>query len=188
MAQPICCVDNWDLLLSSQLTNHDLSILFAIVRKWSVRPTADVLIAHLRIWYLYHMNRLRAAFWFFTPGHWNQTGTFSDAVWMHSWWYKVKICVVVSFNIQLSLASHSFSKSSERENIPVVSPVTLMLCLWAASMTAGTRSSVGSPWSSATPGGYQDNTSTPTTPQHGEEVWSECSQAWSLDVMNNVGG
>lgn len=134
------------------------------------------------------MNRLHAAFCFFTLGHWNQTGTFSDAAWMHSWWYKIKIYVVLSFNIQLSLASHSFSKSSERKNIPVVSPVTLMLCLWAASMTAGTRSSVGSPWSSATPGGYQDNTSTPITPQHGEEVWSEYSQAWSLNVMKNVGG
>lgn len=49
----------------------------------------------------------------------------------------------------------------KEKNIPVVSPVTLMLCLWAASMTAGTRSSAGSPWSSATPGGYQDKTRTP---------------------------
>ena len=34
-------------------------------------------------------------------------------------------------------------------------------------MTTGTRSSVGSPWSSATPGGYHDNTSTPTEPHEG---------------------
>ncbi len=42
-----------------------------------------------------------------------------------------------------------------------ISPVTLILCLWAASITAGTRSSVGLPCSSATPGGYQDRTTTP---------------------------
>lgn len=53
----------------------------------------------------------------------------------------------------------------KEKNIPVVSPVTLMLCLWAASMTAGTRSSAGSPWSSATPGGYQDKTRTPGATQ-----------------------
>lgn len=58
----------------------------------------------------------------------------------------------------------------KEKNIPVVSPVTLMLCLWAASMTAGTRSSAGSPWSSATPGGYQDKTRTPGAPHSREEV------------------
>lgn len=42
-----------------------------------------------------------------------------------------------------------------------LSPVTLILCLWAASITAGTRSSEGLPCSSATPGGYQDRTTTP---------------------------
>lgn len=79
----------------------------------------------------------------------------------------------LSFNIYVI---HSVNRQKGK-NIPVVSPVTLMLCLWAASMTAGTRSSVGSPWSSATPGGYQDNTSTPATPQHREEGCSEYSLA-----------
>lgn len=38
---------------------------------------------------------------------------------------------------------------------------TFRLCLYAASSTAGTKSSAGSPLSSARPGGYQDSTRTP---------------------------
>lgn len=43
----------------------------------------------------------------------------------------------------------------------VLMPFTLRLCLYAASSTDGTKSSVGSPLSSAKPGGYQDRTRTP---------------------------
>lgn len=61
-------------------------------------------------------------------------------------------------NAQSTLSHHPTIRKS---NMQAVSLVTLMLCLWAASMTAGTRSSLGSPWSSPTPGGYQDRISTP---------------------------
>lgn len=69
-------------------------------------------------------------------------------------------------------------------NKPVVSPVTLMLRLWAASMTAGTRSSVGPPWSSATPGGYQDSTS---TPGEGLKVSNETAHGQGGRNFNRVG-
>lgn len=59
-----------------------------------------------------------------------------------------------------------------------------MLCLWAASMTAGTRSSVGPPWSSATPGGYQDNTS---TPGEGLNVRNERAEGQDPRNFNSVG-
>lgn len=94
---------------------------------------------------------------------------------MKTWWQHIllphTVCV---YNRRIAVLSvhkcqwqviHSVNWQKGK-NIPVVSPVTLMLCLWAASMTAGTRSSEGSPWSSATPGGYQDKTSTPTTRRH----------------------
>ncbi|PWA24125.1 hypothetical protein CCH79_00016796 [Gambusia affinis] len=51
--------------------------------------------------------------------------------------------------------------------------------LSTASMTAGTRSSVGSPWSSATPGGYHDNTSTPTNPQRGDKRTVRTAPEWN---------
>ncbi len=54
----------------------------------------------------------------------------------------------------LSPLCHTFPQN-------VLMHFTLRLCLYAASSTAGTKSSVGSPLSSARPGGYQDRIRTP---------------------------
>lgn len=61
--------------------------------------------------------------------------------------------------------------------------LTLRPCLYAASSTDDTRSSAGSPLSSASPGGYQDKTRTPDDTEK-ESDWTNLDQKHCMIHIN----
>lgn len=89
-----------------------------------------------------------------------------------SFWCKTKSKSCCHFCITFFFSLLQDSRSSDAS-------FTLRLCLYAASSTAGTKSSAGSPLSSARPGGYQESTRTPG------DTWTEKQErdhpSWSKD-------
>ena len=73
-----------------------------------------------------------------------------------------------------------------REHLTSSWRLTWMLYWWAVSRMAGTRSSEGSPLSSAMPGGYQDRTRTPETQHRGYFRDTQCLTTEMCSLTNHL--